>query len=70
MIKTVTREYLEGPESRFVAMFLENGDPVEAPFYQFFVDPDQRDDQRVDLAEEDDNRTQMAIMLDSMKRQR
>ena len=70
MVETVAREYLEGPESRFVAAFQENGDPVEAPIFNFFVDPDVTPDQRGDLDKKDDNRTQMAFLIDGLKRQR
>ena len=70
MVETVARAHLEGPESRFVDAFQENGDPAEAPFFKFFVDPDVTPDQRGDLDIKDDNRTQMALVIDGLRRQR
>lgn len=70
MVETVARAHLEGPESRFVDAFQENGDPAEAPFFKFFVDPDVTADNRGDLDINDDNRTQFALMIDGMRRQR
>ena len=70
MVETVARAHLEGPESRFVDAFQENGDPAEAPFFKFFVDPDVTPENRGDLDINDDNRTQFALMIDGMRRQR
>ena len=70
MVETVARAHLEGPESRFVDAFQENGDPAEAPFFKFFVDPDVTADNRGDLDIEDDNRTQLALLIDGLRRQR
>ena len=68
MITTLTSQYLGDKDSKFASMFLDTGDPVDHPYYQFLVDPDRSE--RGDLDEEDNNRTQMTMMLDGLRRQR